>query len=44
MFSKFFNWLNKKYRGESKKDFGKVEAEVDNANGINIDVNANMKS
>lgn len=44
MFSKFFNWLNKKYRGESKKDFGKVEAEVDNANGINIDINANMKT
>lgn len=44
MFSKFFNWLNKKYRGESKKNFGKFEAEVDNANGINIDVNANMKT
>lgn len=49
MFFKFFDWLKNRYGCENKKDFGKVEAKVDNtkvdnANGINIDVNANMKT
>lgn len=42
MFFKFFDWLKNRYERESKKDFRK--AEVDNANGININVNANMKT
>lgn len=42
MFFKFFDWLKKRYECESKKDFRK--AEVDNANGVNIDVNVNMKT
>ena len=44
MFFKFFDWLKKRYEYESKKDFGKVEAKVDNANDVNIDVNVNMKT
>ena len=50
MFFKFFDWLKKRHGCETKKDFGKVEAKVDNttkvdnANGINIDVNVNMKT
>ena len=44
MFFKFFDWLKKRYECESKKDFRKTEAEVNNANGVNIDVNANMKT
>ena len=50
MFFKFFDWLKKRHGCENKKDFGKVEAKVDNAtkvdnaNGTNIDVNVNMKT
>lgn len=42
MFSKFFNWLKKKYRCESKKDFEKVE--MDNTGDVKINANANMKT
>lgn len=34
MFSKFFDWLKKKEKCESKRDFEKVD--IDNANEINI--------
>ena len=44
MFFKFFDWLKKRYGCENKKDFGKTEVEVNNANGVNIDVNANIKT
>ena len=43
MFFKFFDWLKKRYEGESKKDFRK--AEVDNASSVDIvDINANAKT
>lgn len=44
MFFKFFDWLKKRYECESKKDFRKTKAEIDNATGVNIDVNVNMKT
>lgn len=44
MFFKFFDWLKKRYERENKKDFGKVEAEMDDANSVNIKTNANMKT
>lgn len=44
MFFKFFDWLKKRYECESKKDFRKAEAEMDDANNVNIDVNVNMKT
>lgn len=44
MFFKFFDWLKKRCECESKKDFGKAEAEMDDANSVNIDVNANIKT
>lgn len=42
MFFKFFDWLKKRYKCESKKDFGK--SEVDNTGSVNINANANMKT
>ena len=42
MFSKFFDWLKKKYECESKKDFEKVE--MDNTGDVEINANANMKT
>lgn len=42
MFSKFFDWLKKKYSYESKKDFEKVE--MDNTGDVEINANANMKT
>ena len=44
MFFKFFDWLKKRHECENKKDFGKVEAKVDNANSVNIKANANIKT
>lgn len=44
MFFKFFDWLKKRYECESKKDFGKTEAEMDGANSVNIKANANIKT
>ena len=50
MFFEFFDWLKKRHECENKKDFGKIEGKVDNAtkvdnaNGVNIDVNVNMKT
>lgn len=42
MFFKFFDWLKKRYKCESKKDFRK--AEVDNANGVDINTDVNIKT
>ena len=42
MFSKFFDWLKKRYGCENKKDFGKVE--MDNTDSVDINANANMKT
>ena len=44
MFFKFFDWLKKRYECESKKDFRKTEAEMDDANSVNIKANANIKT
>ena len=44
MFFKFFDWLKKRYERESKKDFRKTEAEMDDANSVNIKTNANIKT
>ena len=44
MFFKFFDWLKKRYECESKKDFRKAEAEMDDANSVNIKTNANIKT
>ena len=44
MFFKFFDWLKKRYECESKKDFRKTEAEMDDANSVNIKTNANIKT
>ena len=44
MFFKFFDWLKKRHGCENKKDFGKVEAKVDNASSVNIKANANIKT
>ena len=44
MFFKFFDWLKKRYGCENKKDFGKTEAEMDDANSVNIKANANIKT
>ena len=44
MFFKFFDWLKKRYECESKKDFRKAEAEVDNANGVDINTDVNIKA
>lgn len=42
MFFKFFDWLKKRYECESKKDFRK--AEVDNASGVDINTDVNIKT
>ena len=44
MFFKFFDWLKKRYGCENKKDFRKTEAEMDDANSVNIKTNANIKT
>ena len=44
MFFKFFDWLKKRYEYESKKDFRKAETEVDNANSVDINTDANIKT
>ena len=42
MFFKFFDWLKKRYECESKKDFRKTE--VDNASGVDINTDVNIKT
>ena len=42
MFFKFFDWLKKRHGCENKKDFGK--AEVDNASGVDINTDVNIKT
>lgn len=50
MFFKFFDWLKKRYEYESKKDFRKAEAKVDNttkadnASGVDINTDVNIKT
>ena len=44
MFFKFFDWLKKRYECESKNDFRKAEAEVDNANSVDINTDMNIKT
>ena len=42
MFFKFLDWLKKRYECESKKDFRKTE--VDNASGVDINTDVNIKT
>ena len=48
MFFKFFDWLKKRYKCESKKDFRKAEVDnatkVDNASGVDINTDVNIKT
>lgn len=44
MFFKFFDWLKKRYKCESKMDFGKAEAKMDNTTSVDINTNANIKT